>query len=160
MKNKISYYRPYNDKIDFHKVVNLPLRELDEKEVRASSGYRPKEALTISLAISKKTWVVIHKKEIEAVFGVSRGAEGGVPWFLSTDKFNEFTYSFAKESIKLIKDMLDEYKYLYNFVSVEHIEAIRWLKWLGFTVIETPINYNDSDFYYFYKNGSEQNKNV
>lgn len=157
-----SYYRRYDDLTDYEEVINLQLREMDIEEVRASSGgLEPREVLKLSLIASDQVWVVIHNGKIEAVFGVTKTPTSeGIPWFLTTDKFKEFTIAFAKESKKVVQEMLKEYKRLYNVVSANHKEAIEWLEWLGFTVEKNPITYNDYNFYYFFMDGSEKEECV
>lgn len=156
--SKYTYYRKYNDETDYNDVINLQLRSKDVEEVRASSGgLEPREALKLSLLVSDKVWVGVHEGKIEAVFGVTKTPTSeGIPWFLTTDKFKEFTIAFAKESKRVVQKMLKEYKRLFNLVGANHKEAIEWLKWLGFTVEENPITYNEYNFYYFFKDGSER----
>lgn len=92
---------------------------------------------------------MIHKEQIEGVFGISKA---GSPWFLCTDKFDEFRISFAKESKHFVQDLLEEYGFLANFVDSRHEASIRWLKWLGFTVrddFELLLNDPEVPFYYF-----------
>lgn len=153
-----TYYRPFVLD-DLPEIINLRLRQADIDEIRASVGVSPAEALVSSLAWSTEAWVVIHEGKIEAVFGVSVVSDYAIPWFLATDKFKEFRFTFAKESKKVVKELLSTYKCLSNFVSSRHKESIRWLKWLGFTVDETaPVIFQDDNvpFYQFYmKEGSE-----
>ena len=152
MNKKRSYYRPYNPKTDYEEVINLQLRQSDIDEIRASSGLTPKEALIISLSVvpTGDLFVVIHDNKIEGVFGVETN---GVVWFLATDKFKEFAYSFAKESKKWVQVMLEKYSFLHNYVSIHHQESIQWLEWLGFAIDYTKIfkTHYEGEFYYFSK---------
>lgn len=97
-------------------------------------GVSTRDALADSIIGSEDIWVVIHDNNIEGVFGVCRGADKGIPWFVATECFNDFKITFAKESKKVIHNMLTKYKKLENFVSSRHVQSIKWLSWLGFTI--------------------------
>ncbi len=120
---------------DFDTVLNLNLRQPDVDELRASLGLETKDALLFSLSVSKYTWVLIHDEKIEAVFGLAEHSpEIGVPWFVATDRFDEFKFFFARYSKKVIKTMLKLYPNLVNLVSTDHSDSQQWLEWCGFTL--------------------------
>lgn len=146
-----SYYRPLRSPEDLQSIFALDLREADVEEIKASTGYNPVEALRFSIDLSEKVWVVIHEDKIEGVFGVVRKETGGVPWFVATDKFKEFRWTFAKESKKLVKELLEEYGTLANFVMASHKESIKWLEWLGFklSLVTFPLCDPNVLFHYF-----------
>lgn len=118
-------------------VINLKLRQADILELLASTGTTPSDAIDVSLEVSEIAWVIKHEGKIEGVFGLSKGDGCGIPWLLLTDKVNEFRHAFLKYSWDVIEIMLSRYEILTNFVDSRHTEAIKWLKWLGFTFTET-----------------------
>lgn len=144
---------------DLESVYSLKLRQADIDEIKASTGHDPVGALLRSVNISERVWVVVHKGKIEGVFGVAPSGTFGVPWFVATDKFSEFRYTFAKESKSLVKEILSGYEALGNFVDSRHEESIRWLRWLGFTIMtDNGFTLYDkaAKFYYFVMfNGKE-----
>lgn len=112
----------------------MDLRQADKDEILAATGHGPAQGILYSINVSERVWVVIHDDEIEGVFGVARSESWGIPWFLATDKFNEFRLTFAKESKRFVKSLLEDYRALQNFVDSRHVASIRWLEWLGFAV--------------------------
>jgi hypothetical protein len=136
----MNYYRLFQE-ADRETVMKLKLRASDEAEVKAAFDGSIEEALTSTLANSEIVWVVIHKDQIEGLFGLDVRPGYGVPWFVATDKFSDFAFSFVKESKKVINIMLEIRPILLNLVDYRHVESIRWLKWLGFRI------YEDVDFY-------------
>jgi hypothetical protein len=146
------YYRlaSQDDKV---LACSLDLREADKKEANALSGLPWELTLYLTIAHSKYTYVGIYNENIECVFGlIELENKVASPWFVTTDKFNSFGLTFAKESKKLFKEWLNEYPILTNYVSSDHTESINWLKWLGFKIDEMPIRFADPNinFYKFY----------
>lgn len=120
---------------DLDEILNLDLRQADKNEIEASLGVSWKEGLERSLDNSVITWVVIYKENIEGIFGLGQIKQIGVPWFLATDKFNEFKFAFARTSLEVVhKEMLRRYNKLVNFVDSRHLDSIKWLTWLGFKI--------------------------
>jgi hypothetical protein len=127
-----AYYRPFVLE-DFISVMDLDLRQADTEEIEAASGFSWKVALQLSVQYSQHCWVVIYNNKIEAVFGVAEETpEIGVPWFVATNKFSQFSYRVARQSKEVIQQMLKLYPTLRNYVSAKNFESVRWLKWLGF----------------------------
>lgn len=147
----MAHYRPLRPD-DLPSVFALDLRQDDVDEIRAATGLDPEMGLLYSIAVSEHVWVVVHEGNIEGVFGVAYLNPGAQPWFVATDKFKEFRWAFAKESKKFVKRLLDDYGFLANYVSSKHEAAIRWLRWLGFTISEDEVFLHDEDvpFHYFY----------
>lgn len=141
---------------DLPVVLNLELRQSDKDELKASVGLDPADAILISLLHSTEKWVVVHDNKIEAVFGVSWVPERqlAVPWFLGTDKIEDYSITFIRQSKKIVEDWLDRYGVLFNLVDSRHTASIRWLKWLGFTVdeeVEVTLSDPNVPFYRFFK---------
>jgi hypothetical protein len=127
---------------DLETVMNLPLRKHDYEECQATTGLTDsKDILLQCLVYSKITWVGLYQGKIECVFGLGEQSKDiGIPWFLSTDKFNEFKLIFGRESIKVVQTMLTLYPFLTNIIDSRNTESIKWLKWLGFYVdINHPV---------------------
>lgn len=154
----MTYFR-LAEKEDLLTIASLDLRDADKEEIRASVGLPTSEALMSSARVSNELWVVVHKGSIEAVFGVSDRGSYGVPWFMATDKFDEFRISFAKESRWMVQRWLDKYGLLMNVVDSRHISSIRWLRWLGFTVdesLEIMLHDPEVPFYLFISQKKEE----
>lgn len=128
-----AYYRSFKTE-DYIEVLNMQLRELDIEELEAATGWAWKKALQYSVSTSRYTWVIIYRGKIEGVFGLGDSYRIGVPWFVATNKFDSFSFAVGKQSKEIIKMFLEIYPYLQNYVYAKHFTAIRWLRWLGFTV--------------------------
>lgn len=82
----------------------------------------------------------------------------GIPWLLCEESVEEFQYSFLKYSHYVIDTMLNMTPILANFVDSRHSQAIKYLKWLGFTVVkEDTWKFNDVVFYHFWMNRGVSN---
>ncbi|BCS53306.1 hypothetical protein GSbR_21680 [Geobacter sp. SVR] len=66
-----------------------------------------------------------------------------MPWFLSTGEVSAFSKTFLKGSREVILRFHEKYDVLSNTVDSRHEVAIRWLKWLGFTILPTPLRFHD-----------------
>ena len=93
------------------------------------------------------------------MFGVGKAPVDGMgfPWLLGTDEITKYSKPFLRESRAFVSTIRKHYTLLVNWVSGENKEAVRWLKWLGFT-FETEENYlvdPDVPFYQFYMYGKE-----
>jgi hypothetical protein len=139
-------------KEDFETVINLKLRKDDYEECKASLGLTDsKEILTKCLECSKYTWVGLYQGQIECVFGLGEQSETvGIPWFLSTDRFNDFKITFGKKSKQVIKTMLTLYPSLFNIVDSRNADSLCWLMWLGFSIdFNHPLSLRGESFYKF-----------
>jgi hypothetical protein len=128
-------------------------READDVECRALSGRSALEAAQDSVQNSHPGWAGLVDGICVCVFGaVPSGVEGaGVPWLLGSRELDDLPLSLARRSRKYIRQMLDEYPYLYNLVDARHEASLRWLKWCGFHIMEPPepAGRNGELFHYF-----------
>lgn len=137
-------YNSVKDLFDF-------IRESDAREVMASAGQTPEEAITLSMALSVDSWVLRENGTPVCVFGVAPivGKPGvGSPWMLASHRFaaskapphirRRITRVILAQSKKYIQKMLDRFYLLENYVDVRNEASIRWLKWCGFK-LEPPV---------------------
>jgi hypothetical protein len=136
-------YREFT-KEDFEDVMALDLREIELREGWAFTGEEPMECLALSLARSRYLWVVTIDDKICGVFGLTiQEYEGGIlgtPWFVSNEApFSTFALRglFLRTSKQIVLFMQSCCDQLTNIVSLENKEAVRWLRWLGFTLDES-----------------------
>jgi len=145
MKN--AYTRMYTPE-DEAEVLALDLRQADKDELVAAYGTTPTAVISESITLSPLTWVIIHREKIVGIFGVAQHRaypNVGVPWLLATDELKKIQFIFAKTSRDIVEVMLAGYDILSNVVDTRHTDAIRWLKWLGFTFVDEPIFLFDPD---------------
>ena len=115
------------------------VRQADIDEVFAASGKPVEDVLPTGVRCSTHAWTGTIDGAPACIFGVvpaSVMSGIGVPWMLGTDLVEEHATAFLKRNKRYVKQMLEAYKYLVNYVDDRNVKAIAWLKWLGFTVQE------------------------
>jgi hypothetical protein len=143
------YARPLQDS-DLEEVYSLSLRDIDRREVFATTGKEPAQVLKDSVEMSCEAWVICNpENEIIAVFGLSHHPLNetiGIPWLLATDRLFDspkvFQMTFLRTSREMVRRWNMKFPYLTNIVSLENEKAIEWLSWLGF-------NFGPNTFYLY-----------
>jgi len=154
------------ERADYQNVRDLfdVIRESDAREVMASAGQTPEEAITLSLGLSTDAWVLLQDGSPICVFGVApvTGKPGvGSPWMLASHKFavskapprqrRAVTRVILEFSKYYIGQMLEKFYLLENFVDARNAASIRWLKWCGFKFDPAvPHGYAQLPFHPFY----------
>lgn len=111
------------------------MRHVDVKEIRASSGLPPYDALAFSInleGINETIWV---NDKIVAMCGIADKGTIGIPWMLGTDTLKKNAKSLLPISKKWVEKHGAKFDLMFNYVSAENLSSIRWLKYLGFTLI-------------------------
>ena len=124
-----------------HAVYLAPrLREADVEEMWAAHNVEPQLGLIMSLAASRDTsYTGLADGEPICVYGVALPSllvNAGRPWMLGTDELPKHARKFLRENRRVIKEMNQQFPFMYNYVDARHDDAIRWLGWLGFTLEE------------------------
>ena len=129
----------------------LELRPIEMREGRALTGQNPMDVLALSLSRPSPCylWVVTYWDKICGVFGLTLFEEGlGVPWFVSNEvPFSDYASRglFLRKSRDLVSFMKSRCTHMINYVSLENTKAVRWLRWLGFTIDENETYTFDRD---------------
>ena len=124
------YYRPTQPE-DITELAPR-LRECDVKEVKASNGVTPLQALQFC-ATSKECNSIIHENRIIGMFGCADMGDGvGSPWLLGSDEIPDIKEHFLPQSKEWVERMQDQYKVLINYIDARNSYAFKWLKFLGF----------------------------
>lgn len=114
------------------------MRESDAREVFASSGSTPLDALKTGLKVSDVCITTLVDDEPVAMGGISPISllSGiGAPWLLATDKAEQYPMSFLRLSRRFVwRYVGSRYSRLENFVDARNETSIAWLEWLGFTI--------------------------
>jgi ribosomal protein S18 acetylase RimI-like enzyme len=111
------------------------MREADAKEVMASSGHSPEEAIVYSFRVSQECYVAEIDYIPFAIFGLAQSPDWinvGIPWMLATDEITRYPTEVAKVSRRWVTRFSTKYEYLTNCVDVCNTLSIHWLKWCGF----------------------------
>jgi hypothetical protein len=132
------------------------LRDADKRELKASCGLGPITALTLSLQSSDDAWVAIDEEGVPILmFGVVNAGQDfvGVPWMLGSSGIYQHTRQLQAQCRQWIDVIHQDYSLLYNYVHAENPKAIRWLQWMGFTLVQLVSEYGvgKEPFYEFVK---------
>lgn len=129
------------------------MRPADVAEVKAISGRSPHDALMFSLRRSAVSWTALFDGRPEVMFGIGDLnilARVGSPWLLGTDVVETEYRQFLRASRDWSEQLFADYDLLRNFVDDRNEVSKRWLKWLGFTLLDPmPIGRNGEAFRLF-----------
>ena len=123
--------------IDHIAPIAQTMRSADCYEVWASSLSRPDEALKASLDLSPLAWTALVDDRPICMFGaaaVSTLSKRAIPWFLASTEIERHKRDFLQLSQGQLQAMLAQFPILANYVDARNAAAIRWLKWMGFTL--------------------------
>lgn len=127
------------------------MRKADRDEVFAASGKTPLEALTFSFEKSSVAMTALVDGRAEVMWGAAElNILNGVaaPWLLGTKAVEKYQVAFLRHSVEWRQKLLDRYTVLRNFVDDRNTVSIRWLKWLGFKLLD-PVEMNGHQFRLF-----------
>ena len=128
------------------------LRYEDKREILASTGLLPYEALLKGYLENVIVFTIVNKKNIPVgIFGVNDCGRGvGAIWLLASEDLTTAQISFLRQCRDVVKVLNTKYKILWNFVDCRNSLHIKWLKWCGFKFINKQ-NYGvlNKPFYEF-----------
>ena len=82
-------------------------------------------------------------------------------WMLATDELKTIQRRFARHSKEVVREYLEDYPLLYNYIDVRNTESIKWLKWLGAKMLHAvPYGINGESFFYFEFSNKKEIKNI
>lgn len=119
------------------------VREADRIEIEAAAGISPLEALRISLTRSTEAWAGTVDDRVACMFGVGPlsllGGEG-CPWLIGGELVGQHAVAFLRRNKAMVVGWSKIFPVMRNAVDVRNTVAIRWLRWLGFTILP-PVPY-------------------
>lgn len=121
------------------KDISQRLRTHDVKEIFASTGMTPEEALMFSQEVdSVGVWVGTKDGIVEIIFGLVRSDDPdlGVPWMVCTDALAASPMTFMRLCRKWVEGFSRQFKRIANFVHAENELHIKWLNWCGFEFVK------------------------
>jgi len=116
----------------------LLLRAEDRAEVLAL-GREPVEGLLEGLRSAREAWTWRDDGRIICMAGIgplTLIGYTGVPWLLGSDLVPAHRRAFMVETRRTVARWLTIFPMLSNVVDARYAAAIRWLRWLGFTIGE------------------------
>ena len=121
--------------------VAADMRPIDRLEAKLVGGLEPKAALEASVNRSQWAYAAIADGQPQCIFGVSTLTDSllgddGAPWMLGANSLCRHARALLIVSRPQIVRMRSEYQRLLTIVHADNHQAIRWLKWLGFSMGE------------------------
>lgn len=133
------------------------IRKADAEEMWALGAWRPQEGVLFSLEQSTEAYTVVDADDPDGVpilmFGLGRTHDifdngNRSIWLLGTDRASHIKKRFIKECETYLLTMASGLT-VYNFVLTTNEPSLRWLKWLGFTIMEAkPHGWLKKPFHY------------
>ena len=142
-EGKTSYFRKsvIEDVFDLAKKV-CPQ---DKEEIWRTNGSKPVDSLCAGFYASNEVYTIVHNGLIKGMFGVNKSIINdriGIPWMLSDGQFEGIEIKFLRTGKKWVDGLLStNWDLLYNYVDVDNHNAIKWLKFLGFSFIRIIPNF-------------------
>jgi len=121
--------------------VWLVLTTLREAEVRefAALGFTSEECVRLGLVSGECFTAFIHD-EAAAIFGVVNMGDHQIPWAVMTTVIDKYPLPFLRAAYRWSQTLTGT---LINYVDVRNEKAMKWFKWLGFTLSD-PIPYGNN----------------
>lgn len=119
--------------------VSRDIRRADVLEFYASSCSNADDVARKGLKHSKWAYAAKVDGLTVCIFGLGDGGITGigVPWLIGTNALDRYPLLLLKASRPALEVMKQSgFKMLSNYVDERNVVAIRWLKWLGFTIDE------------------------
>lgn len=112
------------------------MRPVDVLECRVVAGLAPRAALAQAVKDSLWSVATLVEGRVIAVFGLAAGDlldSEGTPWLLSANGIEHHAKVVMSVSSRFKERMLAEFETLSNVVHADNRQAIRYLKWCGFS---------------------------
>lgn len=143
IERDVSRYGGFIRKATVEEAINIAprLRAEDREEIIAATGLPPELVLPLGITPNRHVFVagVIERPDSpEIIFGVDPvpgEPDVGVIWMVSTPVIFDYPQRFAAVSAEMISRLHEMYPFLTNFIDERNTRHIRWLKWLGFTML-------------------------
>lgn len=132
------------------------LREADRREAcRITNSDNAVRAVRDSVANSRFTLVGLESGTTPvAIAGVSHSdayPHAGIPWLVGTDRISKKPVQFLRKARSVLAQMFEisGYEIFYNVVDAENDVHQQWLRWVGASFADDPIQINGYDFFQF-----------
>ena len=119
-------------------VLYPKIREVDVEEVKATIGLDINDGLMASYLTSDETFTMVaDDSDLLGMFGISKTADPmiSVVWMLCTERLQKYSKTFIKLSKQWVIEQNKKHSILMNYVDARNITSIKWLKHLGFVLI-------------------------
>lgn len=132
--------------------ISENMRLADQEEFYKVTGERDALAsILLGLESDKSiTYCILNNDIPMALVGCIEKSDFKIVWACGTDEITKHGKSFVVETRKLLKKHHSEFKPYLNYVDCENLNAVRYLKHVGFKILD-PIAYGklEAKFYPF-----------
>jgi hypothetical protein len=125
--------------LDHARAMAPRLRAADAAEIWATAGMTALDHLEYAIVVSVSALAWIVEGEVACLFGVAAPAVLGAvghPWLLSTAVVVRHPMPFLRRYRPYLEHLLALYPVLMNYIDARYAMAVRWVRWMGFTVAE------------------------
>lgn len=115
----------------------VSIREATIKELRdICEGMSPKDVETMRrwFANSSQAWAGFYEDRIACLYGIispSILSDTAYLWLTTNELVHEHPFLFVRHSQMVIEHLLRTHDRIVGHVSVNNLDAIKWLEWLG-----------------------------
>lgn len=137
------------DAIDY---VLENLSKADRVELEALGMSEPRAVFVAAAQGAPVSGAIYSNGKPIAIYGANPHHDDpktGIAWMVTTEEFGRSGAAGAVTTRRILTQMQAKFARLTNCVHAEHRRAIRWLKWLGFTVKQDAPIGPDGAFYEF-----------
>lgn len=113
------------------------IREEDKNEIWKAAHVFPLEAIKDSVRQSLFSFSYRSGDDLLFIWGLKRPiqiAPIGIIWMLTANAVEKHKKEFVKASYDVQKLAEKDHVMLFQYVDAEYKRALRWLKWLGYTI--------------------------
>lgn len=140
--------------IEHVELMHPHIREEDAAEMWLQGCVRPEEGLKYSFETAAECWsVMLEGNPVPCLmFGISKKQcfvdASRCIWLLGTRDSDKVKKSFVVVAGRVLATMAAGHT-VYNYVSADHHQSLRWLKWLGFRIMDAkPYGWLNKPFHY------------
>ncbi|MDD5476875.1 MAG: DUF2833 domain-containing protein [Candidatus Omnitrophica bacterium] len=151
-KSKLALVRDAEISDVFQLASNV--READIREIWKSHHMTPETALLGGFQESELCFTIERNEKAIAMLGICPQTllgNSAIIWLLASPELEKIQRAFIKRSRYFIKGMLQRYPMLENWVDMQNVQSIKWLRWCGAKIEEPkPYGIEGKLFCYFY----------
>jgi hypothetical protein len=117
--------------------IAVTARQQDKDEAFLQAGLPLEQCLDYSYIQSAWVNAAYWEGKLAAVWGVQttdRQKAEGSPWMVATDAMYQAPKAFMNLSAEIRRDIREGYLYLENHICAANVAAVRWLRWMHFTI--------------------------
>ena len=147
-------FRPIEDK-DFDKLLELDLREADKKEIKALTGEEPWKAIKETIVQSNIVFTIEEAGEPVGLYALAIEKHGAnIVALLGNDRLNNYPVQLVRHLKQVADNWNQYYGCLFNFIDARRSQDFKFLRTLGFNILDQKKFYFDDEdhpFYFFYR---------